>query len=576
MIILQRLRIQNFAIVAEVEIEFERGLTVVTGETGAGKSLLLGAFTLLLGERASSDYVRAGSKRATIEAEFAGDLSRVEHILKGEDLEFDPERLLLAREISADGRSRCLVNEQQVNLTVLRVLGSELCDLHGQHQHQWLLDPGRHVWFLDRFADCLTLQERYVAQFQRFRSARTRIAELERKLAADRDRRDLYTFQLGEIDAAAIKPDEEESLEEEQRQLENIARIRQSLQAATDRLEADGAAISQIVEIEHELRNITGSFKPAEELRADLESAKITLTELNRTIAEHATRLEEDPNRLEEVSERLSLIYNLKRKYGGSVKSLQQYREEVVAYLEAGESASSELDDLREQFESRSRDLVKAANELQTAREKGATKLARQIKKILRELGMPEAQFVVEFSECESGERVELDGKEQRLGESGPQEVQFLISANPGEPVRPLAKIASGGEISRVMLALKSLIAGKDQVDVLLFDEIDSGIGGNTAMLVGKHLSRLAEDHQVIAITHLQQIAAFADHHYRVAKQQSKGRSESYLEKLDDAERLVELGRMISGGRFGEEEKRQAEKLLAASGRKVSVDSGGG
>ncbi|MFH2054335.1 MAG: DNA repair protein RecN [bacterium] len=573
MILLEKLRIKDFAIVAEIEVEFASGFTVVTGETGAGKSLLLGAFTLLIGERASSDLVRSGCKRALIEAQFSGDLSRLQESIEAEGLEFEAERLILAREIGSDGKSRCLVNDQRVNLTLLRELGQRLCDLHGQHQHQWLLDPSRHLWFLDRFAGCSSLEMQYRRLFEQYCGTRSRISTLEKEIAAAQERRELYSYQLAEIESAAVKPDEEDALETEQRQLENVARIKRALFESCERLETETGALAGLAEIERELRGVASSFKPAEQLRNDLESAQITLSELNRALAEEASRLEEDPARLEEVADRLSLIYELKRKYGGSLQSLEQYHAQIREALSAGEQANEELSQLQQRVQAQAAELIEAAIALQREREQGAAKLARRIKKLLAELGMPDAGFEVEFLDGEGGELVSAAERQYQLSTLGLKQAQFLFSANPGEPVKPLARIASGGEISRVMLALKSLIAGGDQVDLLLFDEVDAGIGGSTATLVGKHLRQLAQDHQVIAITHLQQIAAYADHHYRAAKKQRDGRSESYLEKLDDQQRLVELGRMISGGRFGEEEKRQAKKLLASTGHKVSVDT---
>lgn len=573
MIHLERLRIRDFAIVAEIEEEFSSGLTVVTGETGAGKSLLLGAFTLLIGERASSDLVRSGRKRALIEAHFGGDLSPLQSLLESQDIDFEPQQLVLTREIGADGKSRCLVNDQRVNLSMLRDLGQRLCDLHGQHQHQWLLDPNRHLWFLDRFGGCDPAAGKYRDLFENYSKTQSRIAKLEQEIAAARERHELYSYQLAEIEAAGLKPDEEEVLEAEQRQLENVARIKQALFDSCERLETESGALTGLSEIERELRGVATSFKPAEQLRAELESARITLTELNRSLAEEASRLEENPARLEEVTDRLNLIHDLKRKYGGTLRSLEEHHQQIKSALAAGEQASTEVEELQEKRSADATALVAAAGQLQHKREQAAKKLTKQMVKLLGELGMPDSGFEVEFRDCDGGLSVVTEKTEMQLTEAGPEQVQFLFSANPGEPVKPLAKIASGGEISRVMLALKSLIAGGDQVDLLLFDEIDSGIGGATANLVGKHLKQLARDHQVIAITHLQQIAAYADHHYRAAKQQEAGRSESFLEKLDQEQRLVELGRMISGGRFGEEEKRQAEKLLAATGRKVSVDS---
>ncbi len=569
MISLRKLKIKNFAIVSETEVDFAEGLSVVTGETGTGKSLLVGAISLLMGERGRAEYVRAGCRLAVVEGHFHGDFSRLTQIFKKEEILIDTDLLVLTRELGADGRSRCLVNDRRVSVATFRQIGAQICDLHGQHQHQWLLDPGKHLWFLDRFAGCRPLYEQYLTQFNNYRSLKAAITSLKEEINANQERRQLYRYQLDEIDRAAIVTDEETELEQERRQLENVTRIKERLINSQLRLEDEGGGIEAVTVTAGDLETIADDFPAAKPLAEELESIKISLTEMVRTLAEHSSRLIENPARLEQIGERLAAIYDLKRKYGGSIAAIYEYREKITQYLQTADSHSSQLAQLEDKFDKVAGKLVDTAIHLQAMRERAAEKLRNQMTKILQKLGLSQAQFLVEFNPVAGGELVEQAGCRHTLSEAGVQIGQFLFSANAGEEAKPLVRIASGGEISRVMLALKSLISGKDQVDLLVFDEIDSGIGGETALLVGRQLKELSRRQQVIAITHLQQIAAYSDQHYRAVKKETRGRTESSLEVLADAERVAELGRMISGGELGEEEKRQAEKLLQAAARDV-------
>jgi DNA repair protein RecN (Recombination protein N) len=570
---LSKLTLKNFAVVAETEIEFDRGLSVITGETGAGKSLIVGAISLLLGERGRTELVRAGAGHATIEGVFQGNLTGLRKLLADEDIYIDGNYLTLTRELYLDGRNRCLINDQRVNLSAFRKVGEQICDLHGQHQHQWLLDPDRHFWFLDRYGQCNGEHATFLDLLQRFRSTKSDLTSLQKQIADAKAKQDLHQFQLNEIDSVAPVAGEEETLEAEQRQLENIARIRECLQGAVVRLQDNGAAVSLTTEALKQLQAIVATFPASAGYVTELESARISLSETARGLDEHLGRLAEDPLRLEEIGERLAQLYKLKRKYGGSIEAVLKYRDLVAADVANIDTLELDLASLRQQLERLQSELVDQALHLQKQREQVAKKLATAMRKELSKLGLPKAQFEVEFSDNQSGEMVEHGGRSYFLNESGIRSGQFLFNANVGEELKPLSKVASGGEISRVMLALKSLISGNDRVDLLVFDEIDSGVGGETALLVGRKLKELSANQQLIVITHLQQIALFGDQHYKVIKREKAKRTESEIVALNQEERIVELGRMISGGAFGEEERRQVEKLLRAAGQKVSVDN---
>lgn len=563
MIKLTRLRLKNFAVVSNAEITLSDGFTVITGETGAGKSLIVGAINLLLGERSSGDYIRAGATLATIEGEFSGNIESLNCDLAGDDIVLSGSSFTISREIQSDGKSRALINEQRVNVATLKKIGDRICDLHGQHQHQWLLDSDRHLWFLDRYGKCSEAFRDYSAGLSAFRSARGRIETLDRRIAESKEKQELHRFQLLEIDATGIKPGEEEALESEHRQLENVLRIRTALESSVALIETDNGAAHISGEILKNLRAISEAYPAVAEYQKEMESVKISFTEIARSLNQSLANLTEDPARLEQIGERLADIYNLKRKYGGTVTAILDYSEKIRSALDSNDSLESELAALKRSLEPLQTQLLTASDKLQLVRENAARKLAKSMKTELSDLGLPKADFVIRFSAHETGEMLKHQGKSITLSEQGPMAGEFFFNANAGEEAKALVQVASGGEVSRVMLALKSLIAGNDRVGLLVFDEIDAGIGGETALLVARKLKQLALRQQLIVITHLQQIASFADHHLKAIKREVAKRTESELIPLTREERVVELGRMISGGEFGEIERKQAEKLLA-------------
>lgn len=563
MIKLSRLALKNFAVVSGTEIAFADGFTVITGETGAGKSLIVGAISLLLGERSSTDFIRTGANVTSIEGEFSGPIESLNRDLEEDDIVLSGASFTITREIQSDGKSRCLVNDQRVNLATLKRIGDRICDLHGQHQHQWLLDSERHLWFLDRYGKCADSFGEYSAALTAYRVARSRIESLGRQIADNNEKQELYRFQLQEIDAVAVLPNEEDSLEAERKQLENILRIRTALESSVSLIESDNGAAHISGEILKNLRFVNEAYPAVTEYQKEIESVKISFTEIARSLNQALANLSEDPARLEQIGERLAEIYNLKRKYGGTVAAVIEYAEKIRSALDNNDSLELELASLKRSLETLQAQLVKASDTLQQERENGAKKLSKSMKRELSELGLPKAEFAVKFSLPSTGEKLDLTDRTVTLGDQGPMSGEFFFNANAGEEAKALVQVASGGEVSRVMLALKSLIAGNDRVGLLVFDEIDAGIGGETALLVARKLKQLSSRQQLIVITHLQQIASFADHHLKAIKREVAKRTESELIPLTREERVVELGRMISGGEFGEIERKQAEKLLA-------------
>lgn len=563
MIKLTRFSLKNFAVVSSTEISFDNGLSVITGETGAGKSLIVGALSMLMGERSKSEFLRAGATVASIEGEFSGKIRMLSRYLSEDDITLEGDSFTITREIHADGKSRCLINDQRVSVNTLKKIGQRICDLHGQHQHQWLLDPERHLWFLDRFGGCGATYESYLASLQTYRSANSRIESIKRQIAESKEKQELYRFQIEEIDAVGIKPGEEDELEAEQKRLENVQRIRTALEACVDLIEEQGGGAQISTDLLKHMRSVVDALPEVEEHQREIESVKITFAEVARSLNHSLASLNEDPARLEQIGERLSDIYRLKRKYGGTVEAVLDYTSRIRESLDSSDTLELELAELNHKLEPLRNDLIGIANKLQEAREAAARKLSKSMKKELSELGLTKSEFGVRFDPNTSGERITVADSEMILADHGPANGEFLFNANAGEEPKSFAQVASGGEVSRVMLALKSLIAGNDRVGILVFDEIDAGIGGETALLVGRKLKQLASKQQLIVITHLQQIASFADHHLKAIKREVAKRTESELIPLSRDERIVELGRMISGGQFGEIERKQAEKLLA-------------
>ncbi len=565
MIKLTRLALKNFAVVSSAEIVLADGFTVITGETGAGKSLIVGAVGLILGERSSTDYIRSGSEMASIEAEFSGRIESLNPLLREDDILLTGSSFTIIREINADGRSRALINDQRINLATLKKIGDRICDLHGQHQHQWLLDAERHLWFLDRYGGCGNTYTDYSTSLAAYRSSYHRISSLQKQIAANREKQELHRFQLQEIESTALVAGEEDVLEAERKQLENIVRIRAALESSISLIEDENGAAHTSSEILKNLRSIAESYPAISEHQREIESVRIGLTEVARSLSQALAGLNEDPLRLEQIGERLADIYKLKRKYGGSVTAVLDFAQQTRAALDTSDSLEIELASLNRNIEPLKSQLLGLADKLQQDRETAAKKLAKAMKKELSELGLPKAEFIVKFTETTTGDRLDDGARTIVLADQGPYSGEFFFNANPGEEAKALVQVASGGEVSRVMLALKSLIAGNDRVGLLIFDEIDAGIGGETALLVARKLRQLSGKQQLIVITHLQQIASFADHHLKAIKREVAKRTESELIPLSHEERVVELGRMISGSEFGEIERKAAEKLLASA-----------
>jgi DNA repair protein RecN (Recombination protein N) len=567
---LKNLRIRNYALVEDLEVEFDSGLNVLTGATGAGKSIIVGAVNLVLGERASSDVVRTGFDNAIVEATFELKPDRVfKNLLSSLGINCPDNILIIRREISGKGVSRCFLNDRQMTLGSLKSIGDRLADLHGQHEHQSLLNVGRHIEYLDDYGDLNDLLASVSQNYHRLKEKQKQLDELEKSKKQDQERKALYDFQIKEIEQANLSWGEGEKLIQDKKILENIEELYQLSSFIYQNLhEGEGSIQERLAISSKEMKRGKELDSRLKEPKESLDSCLIQLQELSRFLEGYKDSLEFDPEKLEMIRERLNLINILKKKYGNTIDEILIYREKIKEDLNKIENTDQIINGLKEEIKRLSGTFKKDCLLLSQKRKNKAIDLAKKIQATLSGLGMNKTKFEVKITsqEDENGP-LEIDGRRYFADQRGMDQVEFFVSPNPGEELKPLAKIASGGEISRIMLALKSILAKADQVSTMIFDEIDVGIGGEVASAVGKSLKNLASSHQVIVITHLQQIASFADHHFKVFKESSKGRTVTQIKKLEDQERIKEIARMISGEKISELTLRQAKEMIKTSDR---------
>jgi len=533
---LRELRLKDFAIVASAAVEFGPGLTCLTGETGAGKSILVDALGLALGGRADAGMVGPGGT-ATVEALFdVAGVPGVSEELDSIGVDTDGGELIVRRVVGSNGRSKAYLNGSMVNASTLQSIGGLLVDIHGQHEHQSLLRVDTHLDLLDMHLGLGGLKAEYAEAFEKRRELKARLDDIVSRARERAQRLDLIRYQADEIDQAGLSPGEDDELEEERVRLANFDRLAGLAHEAAQALrDAEPSALSMAVSALGSVKDIAGLVEGQAETVRFLESATIAMEEASAGIRDFAAGLESDPRRLEEVEDRLDLVKGLKKKYGDTIADILDYRTRIGVELEGLEYADEEADSLRERLAGAEEALAELAGRLGEARRDGAAGFCREVKKELSSLGMPKAAFEVGFDVLEEP------------GLSGAERAEFLFSANPGVGPRPLAKVASGGELSRVMLALKVVLSREDGVPTLVFDEVDSGIGGRTATVVGEKLRAAARNRQVLCITHLPQVASCASEHVSVTKRTVGGGVAVELARLDTEGRVGELARMLGG-----------------------------
>jgi DNA repair protein RecN (Recombination protein N) len=597
---LKELHIRDLAIIDELHLTFPPGFTVLTGETGAGKSIIIDAVGLVLGGRADVTAVRAGAERTLVEALFALDpahQSALQPLLTEQGLEGDdPETLLLSRELRAEGRTVCRVNGRAVTLALLREVAEGLVDIHGQSEHLSLLRVREHVNLLDRFAGLQEQRARVSELAARIRQVRRARADLERDEQERARRMDLLQYQIAEIEAAALHPGEEETLAEERVRLANAeqlaALLAQVLRTLEEGSDEGAAALDLLGTASRALAALARIDTTLEPRLQEMDDLTYRLQDLVGALRDYRERVEYNPQRLNEVEERLDLIRRLERKYGSTIPEVLAYARHAAEELDTITHSEERIAALREEEERLLAELGRVAGELSRRRRDAAQELARGIERELADLRMEGARFEVDFQWREDEEGVPVEGvpgsRFQVSGEpdnlqpatlkaetpcrvafdaTGIDRVEFLVSPNPGEPPKPLAKIASGGETSRLMLALKAVLSRADETPTLIFDEIDQGIGGRVGATVGEKLWALTVAgenggvaHQVLCVTHLPQLAAFGDQHLRVEKVAAEGRTVTRVVALEGAERVAELAQML--GASGEAAYRSAEEIL--------------
>lgn len=557
---LLELRVENYAVIDSLAVEFAPGLNLLTGETGAGKSILIDALSLLLGDKASTEMIRHGAEKAVVSGVFEADEKALARVLEENGVEPEGAQIIVKREVAAGGKGRVFVNNQPATVALLRALAPALASIHAQNQTILAFDEGARLGLLDAYAghDLSDLAEKHAA----WAEVRERLAQLDRDEQDRLRMADLWSFQNKEIEAARLHAGEDQKLETEKRVLANSEKLFGAATAAYQALyEDDASALTNIATARKQLEELARFDPKFLESLAALESAKAAIEDVSVTARDYADGIDASPERLAEVEDRLALLDRLKRKYGSSVDEVIAYGEEVARKLNELENREDVVRELKKELAMAAAAYLSAAQAVSKKRYSAARELQKLVEAEINQLAM-KAQF-----------KIEVSGSDEpgNWTAAGFDSVAYLISPNPGEPLKPVEQIASGGELSRVMLALKATIeAGKKGKSgaqrTLVFDEIDTGIGGRAAEAVGKKLKSLARANQVLCITHLPQIASFADHHYLIEKREAAGRTRTLVRALSQEERTEEIARMLSGAKLTETSRQHAEQLLKANG----------
>ena len=549
---LNQLSVRNVAVIDKLDINLHDGVSVLTGETGAGKSIIIDSINMILGDRANKELVRYGTDKAVVQAVFDAPKSVI-NILEENDIYVEDETVIITRQVTKEGKSVARINGMVVTLNILREISDRLINIHGQHDNQALLTPIRHITFLDAYADNEEYINRYKDILSKKREIEKKISSLEMDEQEKMQRIDLLEYQVKEIKKASLEKDEEDDLREQRDIYTNAEQITKSvneaymnlyegdeIQSAYDGISIAVNEISQISDLNPQLKSI---YDTLNEIMYSLEDTAHEIKEFGETV-------EFDEQALNEIEERLDLISRLKRKYGNSIEEILEYLKKAESELNDIKLSDERTNELKEELKNITKELKEKGNVLTQRRENAAKVLEENIEKSLHELNMEKSKFKV---------NIENDGT---FYDNGMDKVEFLISTNPGEPLKPLVKIASGGELSRVMLAIKSILADSDGVDKMIFDEIDTGVSGKAAMSIAKKLAVIAKNKQVICITHLPQLTAMADNHYLIQKNTDGELASTTLKELDEEGRELELARIIDGGEVTELALSHAKQML--------------
>ena len=551
---LSLLHIENIALIQSADIRFEPGFNVLTGETGAGKSIVIDSIGAVLGERTSRELIRTGAKSALVTAVF----TQVPPLpwLEENGFPTGEEELLLQRELQGDGRNVCRIDGKLVTVAQLRELGRQLLNIHGQHDGQQLLDPASHLGYLDQFGGCQPLLEDYQEAYRKWHDIRREMDKLQMDEAERSRRVDTLNYQIQELERAQLKAGEDEELSARRTLLRSAGKLMEAVQSAEFALSGDedrDGACSLIAQAEGEVQGVSSISPELSELSEKLTALRCAADDAADTLRDLSRSFDFSPGELDQVEERLDLLYRLRKKYGPTVEDMLAYLDRCRKELDQIQYADDTLARLEKDLKKAQKEAARRGESLSQARREAAGALQARVQEELRQLDMPKVQFQTEFTP---------KGGEAGMDETGLDEVQFLMSANLGEALKPIQKVASGGELARIMLALKNVLAEGDQIGTLVFDEVDTGVSGRAAQKVAEKMAQVARGKQVLCVTHLPQIAAMADTHFSVQKGEREGRTYTQLERLDRSQRREELARLIGGASITPSLLESAEELL--------------
>lgn len=550
---LTSLKIENVAIIESAAIEFGCGLNVLTGETGAGKSIVIDSINAILGERTSRDIIRTGAQSAKVYAVFEDVNERVRNFLDENGIDCEDGVLIINRTLSREGKNVCRINGAPVTVSMLREIGGELIDIHGQHDNQSLLSPEKHCGFVDSFAGNADLITDYREKYGRLCEIRSKLKKLTTDESSKSQRIDFLTYQIDELEKAEITIGERDELKARKSLINNSQKVIESLNIAYEALKADGAGIDMITDAESEIANASAYMETLGEASEKITDIRYELEDIAETVRDAMTEVDFDSSELEDIDERLDLLYRLSKKYGDTEEEMLEYLEKARAELDNIAFSEERVKELQKQEKEALAETETAACKLTESRKTAGEKLSNAICSELEFLDMPNVRFVVKCSDI-------------GLTENGKDEIEFLISANAGEEPKPLAKIASGGELSRIMLAIKNVLAETDGVDTMIFDEIDTGVSGRAAQKIAMKLRSASKGRQVICVTHLAQIAAQGDVHLYISKSVSDGKTYTNIKSLIEEERVAEIARIMGGMEITKLQLESAREMLANAG----------
>ncbi|WP_209123099.1 DNA repair protein RecN [Alkalihalobacillus sp. BA299] len=552
---LVELSIKNFAIIDELTISLNKGLTVLTGETGAGKSIIIDAIGLLIGGRGSTEFIRYGANRAEIEGLFSIEQDHpVIGKAKSLGIEVEEGMIIVRRDLTTNGKSICRLNGKLVTLGIIREIGQTLVDIHGQHEHQSLLQHERHMSYLDNFAQnkLKTTKMEYQLLYKKYVKVKQQLEQMNKNEQELAHRLDLIQYQLNEIEKANLNPHEDDDLLEEKLRLANYEKLYKALTCSYNSLYGEGKGLEWIHNALNHVEEAAGIDPDLQTLVETISNCYYLLEETSFTLSHKFEHLEFDPNRLEMIETRLNEISFLKKKYGATVDEILEYAAKVEEELDTLVNKDDRIQALQKELDAVVLDLEVEANALSKIRKETAEQLSAAVHQQLQALYMEKTKFSVEMNKLPRG----------RFTEEGMDTAEFFLSTNPGEPLKPLSKVASGGEISRIMLAMKTIFSSGQGVTSLIFDEVDTGVSGRVAQAIAEKINQIAERSQVLCITHLPQVAAMADQHLYISKQQIKERTKTNVRELTNEEKIIEIARMISGVEVTDLTQKHASELI--------------